>query len=188
MNQIKEIYFEEYVFFVNDKTFIGVSGYGIDRKKATERINRLADNYFLKKDELLSALDAAEPISLDRYQVLEEGKAVGVTVFDTHRAYLQRAQVDPRAVDLIVDGRRIATYDLYASFGDVYMIYLAYDREGDALLVLHSDFDHYGVECATTLQAFRLEGESIRRVTKRSDWLRGRRDLPYNPYTFGIRE
>lgn len=44
---------EEYVFFVNDKTFISVSGYGIDRKKATERINRLADNYFLKKDELL---------------------------------------------------------------------------------------------------------------------------------------
>lgn len=141
-----------------------------------------------EKDELLSALDAAEPISLDRYQVLEEGKAVGVTVFDTHRAYLQRAQVDPHAVDLIVDGRRIATYDLYASFGDVYMIYLAYDREGDALLVLHSDFDHYGVECATTLQAFRLEGESIRCVTKYSDWLRGRRDLPYNPHTFGIRE
>lgn len=45
---------EEYVFFVNEKTFVSVSGYGINREKAKDRINRLADNYYLERDELWS--------------------------------------------------------------------------------------------------------------------------------------
>ena len=44
---------EEYVFFVNEKTFVSVSGYGINKKRATERINRLSQEFFLNKSELL---------------------------------------------------------------------------------------------------------------------------------------
>lgn len=44
---------EEYVFFVNDKTFVSVSGYGISKEKAFERINRLSQEFCLNKTELL---------------------------------------------------------------------------------------------------------------------------------------
>ncbi len=44
---------EEYVFYVNDNTFICVSGYGINKEKAKERINNLANNYYFDKNELL---------------------------------------------------------------------------------------------------------------------------------------
>ena len=44
---------EEYVFFVNDKTFVSVSGYGINKEKATKRINRLSQEFYLSKTELL---------------------------------------------------------------------------------------------------------------------------------------
>lgn len=44
---------EEYVFFVNDKTFVSVSGYGVNKNKATERIGRLSQEFFLNKSELL---------------------------------------------------------------------------------------------------------------------------------------
>ena len=44
---------EEYVFFVNEKTFVSVSGYGINKNKATERINRLSQEFYLNKSELL---------------------------------------------------------------------------------------------------------------------------------------
>ena len=48
---------EEYVFFVGDKTFVSVSGYGIDRKRAKDRITRLCDEFFLDKNELLNIYD-----------------------------------------------------------------------------------------------------------------------------------
>ena len=48
---------EEYVFFVGDKTFVSVSGYGIDRKRAKERITRLCDEFFLDKNELVNVYD-----------------------------------------------------------------------------------------------------------------------------------
>lgn len=44
---------EEYVFFVSERTFVSVSGYGIDTEKATERINRLSREFHLEKSELL---------------------------------------------------------------------------------------------------------------------------------------
>ncbi len=44
---------EEYVFFVNSKLFVSVSGYGIHKAKATERIRRLSQEYYLDKSELL---------------------------------------------------------------------------------------------------------------------------------------
>lgn len=48
---------EEYVYFVNDKTFVSVSGYGINKEKATERINRLSQEFYLDKKELLNIYD-----------------------------------------------------------------------------------------------------------------------------------
>ena len=44
---------EEYVFFVNDKIFVSVSGYGINEEKAIERIEYLSREYFLDKESLL---------------------------------------------------------------------------------------------------------------------------------------
>jgi len=44
---------EEYVFYVDDKTFISISGYGIDQEKAAERINRLSYECHFDKSELL---------------------------------------------------------------------------------------------------------------------------------------
>ncbi len=48
---------EEYVFYVDDKTFVSVSGYGIDKQKATERIDRLSLEYLFDKSELLTAYE-----------------------------------------------------------------------------------------------------------------------------------
>ena len=44
---------EEYVYFVNDKIFVSVSGYGINEEKAIERIEYLSREYFLDKESLL---------------------------------------------------------------------------------------------------------------------------------------
>lgn len=48
---------EEYVFFVNNKTFISVSGYGINRIQAEKRMHRLSQNYILDYSELLKIYD-----------------------------------------------------------------------------------------------------------------------------------
>ena len=48
---------EEYVFYVDDKTFISISGYGIDKEKAVERINRLSYEYHFDKSELLTVYE-----------------------------------------------------------------------------------------------------------------------------------
>lgn len=45
---------EEYVFYVDGKTFISVSGYGTDEKKAYERIDSLSKEFYFNKSELLS--------------------------------------------------------------------------------------------------------------------------------------
>ena len=44
---------EEFVFFANEKTFVSVSGYGVNKNKATERIDRLSQEFFLNRSELL---------------------------------------------------------------------------------------------------------------------------------------
>lgn len=48
---------EEYVFYVDDKTFVSISGYGIDKEKAVERINRLSYKYHFDKSELLTVYE-----------------------------------------------------------------------------------------------------------------------------------
>ncbi len=45
---------EEYVFYVDAKTFVSVSGYGVNKEKATERITRLSHEYHLDQSELLT--------------------------------------------------------------------------------------------------------------------------------------
>lgn len=44
---------EEYVFYVNAKTFISVSGYGINKERAEKRIRRLSRDFNLNQSELL---------------------------------------------------------------------------------------------------------------------------------------
>lgn len=48
---------EEYVFYVDDKTFISISGYGIDKEKAAERMGRLSYEYHFDKSELLTVYE-----------------------------------------------------------------------------------------------------------------------------------
>ena len=48
---------EEYVFYVNDKTFISISGYGIDKEKAEKRMERLSCEYHFDKSELLTVYE-----------------------------------------------------------------------------------------------------------------------------------
>lgn len=48
---------EEYVFFVNKNTFISVSGYGIHKKEAQQRIYRLSENYLLDYNEMLKVYE-----------------------------------------------------------------------------------------------------------------------------------
>ena len=48
---------EEYVFYVNDKTFISISGYGIDKEKAKKRMERLSCEYHFDKSELLTVYE-----------------------------------------------------------------------------------------------------------------------------------
>jgi AraC-like DNA-binding protein len=44
---------EEYVFYVDSKTFISVSGYGINKEKAEKRIKEFSNKYCFKKQEVL---------------------------------------------------------------------------------------------------------------------------------------
>lgn len=48
---------EEYVFFVDDKTFVSISGYGINKEKANERISRIAREFSFNKAELLAVYE-----------------------------------------------------------------------------------------------------------------------------------
>ncbi|MBQ7839633.1 MAG: helix-turn-helix transcriptional regulator [Lachnospiraceae bacterium] len=64
---------EEYVFFVNDKVFVSVSGYGINRDKAVERMNRLTRNYCLEKAKLRTAYEMSlkhEPENMEEIAVV----------------------------------------------------------------------------------------------------------------------
>ena len=48
---------EEYVFYVDEKTFVSISGYGIDKEKAVKRMERLSNEYHFDKSELLTVYD-----------------------------------------------------------------------------------------------------------------------------------
>lgn len=64
---------EEYVFFVNEKTFISVSGYGINKERAEERLKRLAQDFNFNKSELWNIYEHGlkhETEDVDELQVL----------------------------------------------------------------------------------------------------------------------
>jgi len=48
---------EEYVFFVNEKVFISVSGYGIHRQEAVKRIRILSQEFYLNQGDILAVYD-----------------------------------------------------------------------------------------------------------------------------------
>ena len=50
---------EEYVFYVDAKTFVSVSGYGIDREKASQRIKRLSQRFKFDEKETLKIYEKA---------------------------------------------------------------------------------------------------------------------------------
>ena len=109
---------------------------------------------------------------------------VGELCWDNHCAYFQKSSTEPRTVNRIVDEKKIASFDVYASCGDVYTLYLAYDPSRKLLITLNADFDHYGSETFISGKIYKVEGTQIKACGFQSDWLRGLRKLPYTPYTF----
>lgn len=64
---------EEYVFYVDDKTFVSVSGYGIDNEKASQRINYLSQEFLIKKSELINIYEHGlkhEPENISELKIL----------------------------------------------------------------------------------------------------------------------
>ncbi|MBR5460005.1 MAG: toll/interleukin-1 receptor domain-containing protein [Clostridia bacterium] len=113
---------------------------------------------------------------------LSDEKRIGEISFTGHTAYFQR--LSDREIGLISDGACIGIFDVYASYGDVYTLFMAYDYSKEALIVLHADFDHYGPETATTCKLYRYEEDGIQAFSFISEWQRGLKRLPYDPYTF----
>ena len=65
-------------------------------------------------------------------------------------------------------------------------MYMAYDAGQHALIVLHSDFDHYGPESHTTAELYVID-DGIRKYAFGSEWIKGIKPLPYSPYTFDMK-
>ena len=111
---------------------------------------------------------------------------IGELEFDGHTAYFQKSLTEDRTVNLFIDGRCVSKYSVYSSCGDVYLLYMAYDRKHRSLITLHADFDHYGPETYTRCEIYLFDGHHIRFYSFGSEWLRGLRQLPYSPYTFKL--
>ena len=62
---------EEYVFYVDTKTFVSVSGYGIDRKKANERIIRLSHRFGFEESEIFTVYEKGLKHKNDRDEELK---------------------------------------------------------------------------------------------------------------------
>lgn len=151
-------------------------------------LEKLYQNNFGKKwdaDEIIRESEESElQISSDP---VSDTPHIGELVFDEHIAYFQKSITEDRTVDLIIDGCCVATYDVYASFGDIYSLYMAYDPERRILITLYSDFDHYGPETITKGRIYRIDKDRIKAYDFCSDWMKGLRKLPYSPYTFNIK-
>ncbi len=110
---------------------------------------------------------------------------VGMLRFDGHTAYFRRLTVNDAEVHLVVDHRVIASFDAPRFNVDAACVFSAYDADHRLLIVMHSDFDHYGPETIFTCTYFRIDEDGVRCCRVYSDWLRGRRVLPYTPYVLG---
>lgn len=97
---------EEYVFFVNDKTFVSVSGYGIDKEKAVKRINRLSDEFYLQKTELLHVYENSlkhEKEDMEELQTLINPLCHMLRLLQIWMADLQEVRVSNTVADSILD-------------------------------------------------------------------------------------
>ena len=97
---------EEYVFFVNDKIFISVSGYGINRDKALPRINQLCKEFILRKDALLEVYDhnlKHEPEVLPQLRVLIKPLCHMLSLLDIWMANIPESGSDNRAIDAMLE-------------------------------------------------------------------------------------
>lgn len=144
-------------------------------------------HYFGEKwdaDKIISQSDGSE-IQLSLTPV-PEMLHVGELVFDGHTAFFQKNVTKSKNVSLIIDGCRVADYDVYASYGDVYLLYMAYDVQRHMLITLYADFDHYGPETMFTGRIYKFDKEKITAYDFSSEWIKGLRRLPYAPHTFQI--
>ncbi|MBQ9745923.1 MAG: toll/interleukin-1 receptor domain-containing protein [Clostridia bacterium] len=112
---------------------------------------------------------------------------IGELECGAYTAYFRKSESEERTAELILGGKRVQVYDVYAGYGDVYLLFMAYNAEHRLLLTLHSDFDHYGPETLLRGGVYRVDEDGIRACAFASDWLRGLRRLPYNPHTFNIK-
>lgn len=62
---------EEYVFYIDSNTFISISGYGIEKEKATERINNLSRSFHFNKSELLTIYEHSLKHKKENYDELK---------------------------------------------------------------------------------------------------------------------
>lgn len=144
-------------------------------------------NNFGKKwdaDEIISKSDGYE-IQLSLTPI-SDMPHVGELAFDGHTAFFQKSITKDRTVSLIIDGCCVAEYDVYASYGDVSFLYMAYDVQQRMLITLYADFDHYGPETITNGRIYRIDKDKIIAYDFCSDWIKGLRKLPYSPHTFAI--
>ncbi len=96
---------EEYVFFVNEKIFVSVSGYGINREKALPRIKRLCKESILHRDELLQLYDR----SLKHYHADQEQLMILIkplchmlSLLDIWMANISETDSNSKAFDAII--------------------------------------------------------------------------------------
>ncbi len=112
---------------------------------------------------------------------------IGEIECDGYSAFFQRSPNETRTVNLVLNGKCVRSYEVYASFGDVYSLFLSYDSKNRILISLHSDFDHYGPETNILVSFYRQDPDGVRELSLYSDWQKGLRRLPFHPYTFGIK-
>lgn len=96
---------EEYVFFVTEKIFISVSGYGLDRERALPRIQRLSKAYDLSKNELLNVYDNSlkhEPENMAHLTVLIKPLCHMLSLLDIWMADMQDNDNGNRAFDAML--------------------------------------------------------------------------------------
>ncbi len=112
---------EEYVFFVNEKTFISVSGYGINAEEAFKRISHLNNQFYLEQRELIKTYDTLkhshENIDILKIKIkplvymlrllqiyIGDISEISVnTLFDSILAFVQRNYMQQITIKIIAD-------------------------------------------------------------------------------------
>ena len=136
--------------------------------------------------EIVGQIGNATPVRLEGQADESDENRIGELCCDGHRVYFRRSSNKEKTVELVIDGIPFLEYDVYASCGDVYLLYLACDESNRVFMTLYTDFDHYGPESMVSGTAFRIDADGIRATAYCSDWVKGLRRLPYSPFTFGI--